>query len=187
MRQLWAGHTLGWSQSTSLLWGALVPANSPPNSSTHQQLRSLGSHWILSNSPVTLLHLGISCAGALGPMALERRLAARASCSHPVSSPVTQRFPQAVGQHRSEGVWHWESRRHGADLAGHMLSTSNAGHRPTPLLLVIELSVTKKYESLRQVWVWGKWMFLWICTRTMLKPSISSWIRPPRRCECDLD
>lgn len=108
IRQLWAGQARGLSQLTASLLGVLVPGTSTPISSTHQQPRPCGSHCILSNSPVTLSHFGTNCDGPLVvPGGRERLTAANASCSHPVSSPVTQRRPHAVLQQRSPGEpWH---------------------------------------------------------------------------------
>jgi len=107
IRQLWAGQLWGLSQSTTLLLGALVPGISAPISSTHQQLRPCGSHCILSNSPVSLLHCGMNCWGPRTPRARDLLTAANSNCSHPVNSPETQRRPHAVLQQRSSVPWHW--------------------------------------------------------------------------------
>lgn len=133
IRQLCAAHSRGLSQSTASLELPLVPATSTPIASTHQQLLSSGSHCILSNSPVVLLHFGMNCDGPRGPRARDLLTAACANCSHPVSSPGTHLEPQDVLQQRSPGDWHWKSFSQAGDLDGQTFCSSKDGHRPTVL------------------------------------------------------
>jgi len=110
IRQLNAGHLRRLLQSVKSLSNIRLPAISIPISFTHQQIFFFGSHCTFSNSPVTLLQRGMNWGGPVAPRARERLMAARAKCSHPVSSVVTQRKPHLVMQQRSPGLsWHWES------------------------------------------------------------------------------